>query len=69
MLSVLSSKKLKFAGSLESGHFGLKNEIGLVTHQSIGNFIEVKKIYTFRGKKSDNNPSEPKNGIWAPKLV
>jgi hypothetical protein len=45
----------------------LKNEIGHVTHQSIGNF--VKKIFTFRGQKGKNRPPEPKNGIWVPKLV
>jgi hypothetical protein len=24
----------------------------------------MKTIYTFRGKKGENEPSEPKNGIW-----
>jgi hypothetical protein len=38
------------------GSGGLKNEIGYVTHQSIGNFIYMKKIYTFRGPKGKNWP-------------
>jgi hypothetical protein len=25
--------------------------------------------YTFEGQKSENKPSEPKNGIWASKPV
>jgi hypothetical protein len=29
----------------------------------------MKKIYTFRGIKSENEPSEPKNGIWGQKSV
>jgi hypothetical protein len=29
----------------------------------------MKKIYTFRGQKCGNEPSEPKNGIWGPKSV
>jgi hypothetical protein len=27
----------------------------------------MKKIYTFRGRKGENEPSEPKNEIWGPK--
>jgi hypothetical protein len=38
-------------------------------HQSIGNFAKIKKIYTFRGHKSENRTPEPKNGIWVPKSV
>jgi hypothetical protein len=29
----------------------------------------MKKKYTLRGQKGKNKPSEPKNGIWAPKVV
>jgi hypothetical protein len=29
----------------------------------------MKKKYILRGQKGENKPSEPKNGIWAPKLV
>jgi hypothetical protein len=29
----------------------------------------MKKIYTFRGRKCENEPAEPKNGIWGPKSV
>jgi hypothetical protein len=29
----------------------------------------MKKIYTLRGRKDENEPSEPKIGIWGPKLV
>jgi hypothetical protein len=29
----------------------------------------MKKIYTFRCRKGENEPSEPKNGIWGPKSV
>jgi hypothetical protein len=34
---------------------------------AIGNFTWRKKKYTFEGQKGENKPSEPKNGIWAPK--
>jgi hypothetical protein len=40
-----------------------------VIYLSIGNFISSMKKYTFRVKKGENKPSEPKNGIWAPKSV
>jgi hypothetical protein len=29
----------------------------------------MKKIYTFRSRKGENEPSGPKNGIWGPKSV
>jgi hypothetical protein len=29
----------------------------------------MKKIYTLRGRKGENEPSEPKNGIWGQKSV
>jgi hypothetical protein len=29
----------------------------------------MKKIYTFRGRKCENKPAEPKNGICGPKSV
>jgi hypothetical protein len=47
--------------------FGLQNQNGRVICPSIGNIIRSKKKYTFRGEKCKNRPSEPKNGIWAPK--
>jgi hypothetical protein len=38
-----------------------------VTYPSIGNFTRSKKNYTFGGQRSENKPSEPKNGTKAPK--
>jgi hypothetical protein len=29
----------------------------------------MKNIYTFRGRKCESEPAEPKNGIWGLKLV
>jgi hypothetical protein len=29
----------------------------------------MKRIYIFRGQKWENEPAEPKNGIWGPKSV
>jgi hypothetical protein len=29
----------------------------------------MKKIYTFRGRKGENEPSDLQNGIWGPKSV
>jgi hypothetical protein len=29
----------------------------------------MKKKYTFRGRKGENEPSEPKNGIWGQKSI
>jgi hypothetical protein len=29
----------------------------------------MKKIYAFRGRRGENKPSEPKNGIWGQKSV
>jgi hypothetical protein len=29
----------------------------------------MRKINTFGDQNGENNPSEPKNGIWAPKSV
>jgi hypothetical protein len=40
-----------------------------VTYPKIGNFVEMKQKYIVRGQKGENKPSEPKNGIGAPKLV
>jgi hypothetical protein len=62
MLSVLSLKKFGIRQKPRLGTERLKNEIGHVTHQSIRNFIQMKKIYTF-------GPPEPKNGVWGPKSV
>jgi hypothetical protein len=49
--------------------FGLQNQYYRVTYPSIENFVWSKNKYTFRGQKGENKPSEPKNGIWAPKSV
>jgi hypothetical protein len=68
MLSVLSPK-FGIRRKPRLGTERLKNEIGHVTHQSIGNFIQMKKIYTFGGQKVKNRPPEPKNQIWGPKSV
>jgi hypothetical protein len=45
---------------------GVQNKIGYATHLSIGNFVKIKKIYTFRGQIGENKPSEPKNRrvVW-----
>jgi hypothetical protein len=40
-----------------------------VTYPSIGNFVEMQKKYFLRVQIGKNKPSEPKNGIWVPKLV
>jgi hypothetical protein len=69
MLSVLSPKKFGVRRIPRLGTGRLRNEIGHVTHQSIGNFTWSKKKYTFGGQKCENRPSEPKNGIWGPKSV
>jgi hypothetical protein len=66
MLSILSPKNFGTPQISRLGTWGLKSEIGHVTHQSIGNLIQAKKIYTFRGV---NMHPEPKNGIWSPKSV
>jgi hypothetical protein len=69
VLSVLSPKKFGIRRIPRLGTERLKNEIDHVTNQSIGNFIQMKKIYTFRGRKGKNRPPEPKNGIWGQKPV
>jgi hypothetical protein len=69
MLSVLSPKNFGIRRIPRLGTGRLKNEIGHVTHQSIGNFIYMKKIYTFRGQKGEIRLPEPNNGIWGPKPV
>jgi hypothetical protein len=70
MLSVLSPKKFGIRQIPRLGTERLKNEIGHVTHQSIGNFIYMKKIYKiYLRQKGKNRPPEPKNGIWGPKSV
>jgi hypothetical protein len=48
-----------------AGHWGIKNEIGHMTHQSIGNFEYMNKEHTLGGQKGESKPSEPKNGIFA----
>jgi hypothetical protein len=53
--SVLSSKKIGIHRIPR--HWGLKKGIG---HQSIGNFIQMKKKLTLRGQQSENNPQSPK---------
>jgi hypothetical protein len=55
MLSVLSPKKFGIRRIPRLGTGRLKNEIGHVTHQSIG--------------KGEIRVAEPKNGIWGPKSV
>jgi hypothetical protein len=55
MLSVLNPKKIGIRRKPRLGTERLKNEIGHVTHQSIGNFIQMKKIYTFGGQKVKNS--------------
>jgi hypothetical protein len=69
MLRVLNPKKIGIRWSPRLGTERLKIEIGHVTHQSIENFIKMKKIYTFGGQKGKNKPSEPKNGIYGPKSL
>jgi hypothetical protein len=39
-----------------------------VTHQSIGNFVKIKKLCTSLGQKGENRPPEPNNGVWVPKV-
>jgi hypothetical protein len=63
MLSFFSPKKIGICWISRLSTGELKNEIGHVTHQSIGNFIKMKKVYTFRGPKSKNRSPQPKNGI------
>jgi hypothetical protein len=65
MLSVLSPKKFGIRRIPRLGNEGLKNEIGHVTHQSIGNFIWMKKIYTFGGQKGKKGPQSPKTEFGA----
>jgi hypothetical protein len=44
---------------------GAQNQYGRVI--SIGNFTWSMQKYTIQGQKSENKPSEPKNGNEAPK--
>jgi hypothetical protein len=62
-----SGSKTKICPQSPKTEFGLQNKYGRVIDPSIGNFIWSKKKYTLEGQKGKNEPSEPKNGIWAPK--
>jgi hypothetical protein len=65
----LEVKKAKINLQSPKTKFGAQNQYGRVTYPSIGNFTWSKKKYTFWVQKGENKPSEPKNGIWAPKSV
>jgi hypothetical protein len=47
MVSVHSSKNFGVRRIPRLGTGGLEMNLGHVTHQSIGNFVWIKKIYTF----------------------
>jgi hypothetical protein len=55
-------KKTKISLQSPKTEFGAKNQYGRVTYPSIGNFTWSKKKCTTQGRKSENKPSEPKNG-------
>jgi hypothetical protein len=68
--SILSGvKKAKISLQSPTTEFGLQKQYGRVIYRSIRNFMQMKKKYTFRGRNGKNKPSEPKNGIRAPKSV
>jgi hypothetical protein len=56
----LAQKNLESAGTLGWALVAQKWNMSC----GIGNFTWSKKKYTFGGQKSENKPSEPKNGIW-----
>jgi hypothetical protein len=66
---LLGVKKVKISLQSPKKEFGLQNHYGHVVHPSIGNFVRLKKKYTFGGQKGEKKPSEPINGIWAPKSL
>jgi hypothetical protein len=64
---LLGVKNAKISSQSPKTEFGLQNQYRRVIYPSIVNFILSKKKYTLGGQKGKNKPSEPKNGIWAPK--
>jgi hypothetical protein len=67
---MLSPKKFGLCrmSSPGMGTEGFKIEIGHVTHDSIGNFIKMKK-YALGKQKGENKPSKLENRIEAPTSV
>jgi hypothetical protein len=64
----LGVKKALIGPQSPKTEFGAQNQYDREIYPSIGNFTWSKKKYTFVGQKDANKPSEPKNGIWGPKL-
>jgi hypothetical protein len=66
----LGVKKAKISLWSPKPEFGAQNQYGRVRviYPSIENFTGSKKKYTFGGQKGENKHSEPKNGIWGPKM-
>jgi hypothetical protein len=67
---LLGVKKAKISLQSPKTKFGAQNRAiyNRVTYSRIENFTWSKKKY-FWEQKCKNKPSEPKNGIWAPKSI
>jgi hypothetical protein len=59
---LLGVKKAKISVQSPIMEFGAQKQYGRVI-SSFGYFTWSKKKYTFGGRKGENKPSEPKNGI------
>jgi hypothetical protein len=55
---LLKVKKAKISLQGHKTEFGTQNQYDRVAYPSFGNFIRSKKNYTFKGKKSENKPSD-----------